>query len=81
MSDLALLQSQLLIAEKVTHLLPRRRSIYETIQEQKMVSADYLYRNFAGTPQSTIRYELKELQNLGIIKKLGTTRGALYTTC
>ncbi len=43
-----------------------------------MISADYLYRNFAGSAASTIRYDLKELQKAGLIKKLGTTRGALY---
>lgn len=79
MPDITSLQAQLVLAEKTERLLPRRRAILETIREQKMLSADYLYRNFASTPASTIRYELNQLQKQGLIKKLGTTRGALYT--
>lgn len=78
MTDVTRLKEQLERAERVSRLLPRRLAIYQTIQEQKMISADYLYRNFAGTPASTIRYDLKQLQNAGLIKKLGSTRGALY---
>lgn len=79
MNDITSIKQKLEIAEKVSSLLPRRQAIYQTILEQKMINADYLYRNFAGTPQSTIRYDLKQLQKVGLIKKLGTTRGALYT--
>lgn len=78
MTDITSIKLQLELAEKASRLLPRRQAIYQTILEQKMISADYLYRNFAGTPASTIRYDLKELQKAGLIKKLGTTRGALY---
>lgn len=78
MTDVTRLKEQLERAERVSRLLPRRLAMYQTIQEQKMISADYLYRNFAGTPASTIRYDLKQLQNAGLIKKLGSTRGALY---
>lgn len=78
MTDVTRLKEQLERAERVSRLLPRRLAMYQTIQEQKMISADYLYRNFAGTPASTIRYNLKQLQNAGLIKKLGSTRGALY---
>lgn len=78
MNDVSLIKHQLEIAEKIARLLPRRQAIYQTIHEQKTVSADYLYRNFAGTPESTIRYDLKQLQRAGLIKKLGTTRGVLY---
>ena len=78
MTDISSIKQQLEIAEKVSRLLPRRHAIYQTILEQKMISADYLNRNFAGTPESTIRYDLRELQKAGLIKKLGATRGALY---
>lgn len=79
MPDLATLQTQLALAERESHLLPRRKAILETIREQHMVSADYLYRNFAGTPASTLRNDLLHLQKLGLILKLGNTRGALYS--
>ncbi len=78
MTDILSIKQQLEHAEKISRLLPRRHAIYQTILEQKMISADYLYRNFAGTPGSSIRYDLKELQKAGLIKKLGSTRGALY---
>ncbi|MCE7897908.1 MAG: hypothetical protein DPW11_02985 [bacterium] len=78
MTNLDLLKQQLELAEIASRLLPRRQAIYQTIKEQRTVSADYLARNFAGTPSSTLRYDLKQLQKAGLIKKLGTTRGALY---
>jgi hypothetical protein len=37
-----------------------------------------LYRRFLAVPTSTIRYDLKVLQDLHLIRKLGVTRAALY---
>lgn len=60
-------------------LLPRRREILEIVRNQKMVSFDFLKRRFQKIPDSTLHYDLGQLQKEGFIKKLGTSRGALYT--
>ena len=64
--------------EVESKLLPRRREILLTIRDHSPCSLDFLQRNFAGTPASTIRYDLLQLQKIGLIQKLGVTRGALY---
>ena len=70
---------------KLTHvpetpaLLPRRAELLATIRDHSPCSADFLYRRFLAVPKSTIRYELLALQKLGLISKLGATRGALYS--
>jgi len=73
------LRSQFQLQEIEESLLPRRREILNTIRANSPCSADYLYRNFVTTPESTIRYDLLALQKKGLINKLGTTRGALYS--
>ena len=60
-------------------LLPRRREILEIIRDQKMVSFDAIKRRFFKVPSSTIHYDLKQLTKDRFIKKLGKTRGSLYT--
>jgi len=35
-------------------------------------------RRFAKVNARTLRYDLKKLQDQGLIKKLGTTRGVYY---
>ncbi|EKD65503.1 MAG: hypothetical protein ACD_50C00069G0003 [uncultured bacterium] len=60
-------------------LLPRRREILEIIRDHQTVSFDSLRRRFYKIPDSTLHYDLKKLQETGFIRKLGTTRGVLYT--
>lgn len=60
------------------NLLPRRHELLIIIREHKMVSYDFLHRRFIKIPKSTLHYDLKQLQNKGFIKKVGSTRGALY---
>jgi len=60
-------------------LLPRRREILEIIKDQKMVSFDSIKRRFYKVPSSSIHYDLRQLIKHGFIKKLGITRGSLYT--
>ena len=61
-------------------LLPRREELLNIIQDHKVVSFDFLHRRFAGTPPSTLRFDLLSLKKAGYIQKLGNTRGALYST-
>ena len=74
------LQEKLSRVEAETKLLPRRLEILLTIRDHSPCSLDFLQRNFMGTPASTIRYDLLQLQRIGLIQKLGVTRGALYST-
>jgi len=59
-------------------LLPRRKEILHIIKEQKIVSFDNIQRRFLKIPSRTLRYDIRQLQKLGFIQKIGTTRGALY---
>ena len=60
-------------------LLPRRREILNIIRDHQMISFDFLKRRFVNVPDSTLHYELQQLIKVGLILKLGRTRGALYT--
>lgn len=73
------LVAKLNLIESESVLLPRRHEILLTIRDHSPCSIDFLQRNFAGTPGSTLRYDLLKLQKVGLIQKLGVTRGALYS--
>ena len=60
-------------------LLPKRREILNTIREHKQVSFDFIRRRFLAIPASTLRYDLRQLAKQNLIKKLGVTRGAVYS--
>ena len=60
-------------------LLPRRQEILNTIREHKQVSFDFIRRRFLAIPASTLRYDLRQLAKQNLIKKLGVTRGAVYS--
>lgn len=60
-------------------LLPRRQEILIIIREHKLVSFDFIRRRFARVSESTLHYDLKMLLKQGFIKKLGSTRGVLYS--
>ena len=59
-------------------LLPRRAEILRLIREQKMMNFNQVKRRFTKVNARTLRYDLKKLQDQGLIKKLGTTRGVYY---
>lgn len=63
----------------VTGLLPRRQELLNIIKDHRVVSFDFLHRRFTNIPASTLRYDLLSLQKGEYIKKLGVTRGALYS--
>lgn len=59
-------------------LLPRRREILEIIRDHEMVSFDFIKRRFTKVPNSSLHDDLRKLIKKGLIKKLGSTRGARY---
>mgnify|MGYP001488370802 CR=1 FL=1 len=66
--------------ENTHRLSPRRNELYMLIREQKMMTFDSIRRRFLGVALRTLHYDLSELQKKGLIKKLGSTRGAVYTS-
>ncbi|MFH2019354.1 MAG: hypothetical protein ABII80_01970 [bacterium] len=62
------------------NLLPRRQELLAIIKDHSPCSFDFLHRRFFSIPPSTLRYDLLSLQKYGYIKKLGVTRGALYSS-
>lgn len=65
--------------EAEDYLLPRRAEILRIIKDHKLASFDMIRRRFLNINERTLRYDLKQLQNGGLIKKLGTTKGVFYT--
>lgn len=59
-------------------LLPRRKEILSIIKDQPMVSFDQIQRRFMKVPSRTVRYDIQQLEKKGFIRKIGTTRGAMY---
>lgn len=59
-------------------LLPRRKEILEIIRDHKMVSFDFVRRRFQNISPSNLHYDLQQLIKKGLVKKLGSTRGAIY---
>lgn len=60
------------------NLLPRRAEILGIIRDHQLVNFDQIRRRFMGTNPRTLRYDLKQLQNKGFIKKRGVTKGVFY---
>lgn len=71
-----MLQKQNLEAKD--YLLPRRAEILTLIKEHKLISFNQIQRRFLKVNDRTLRYDLKKLQDSGLIKKRGTTKGVYY---
>lgn len=65
-------------AEVEDYLLPRRAEIFDIIKDHKMVTFDNLRRRFMSINERTLRYDLKKLQDQGLIRKRGATKGVWY---
>ncbi|MBI5451877.1 Fic family protein [Candidatus Gottesmanbacteria bacterium] len=63
--------------EKVI-LPPRQEEIYSIIADHKMASFDTIKRRFLKVPARTLRYDLKKLQEKGLVAKVGSTKGTFY---
>lgn len=64
--------------EAEDYLLPRRAEILNIIKDQRLVTFDTIRRRFMNVPERTLSYDLKKLQDAGLIRKRGTTKGAFY---
>ena len=60
------------------YLLPRRAELWMLIKEHKLMSFDQIRRRFKNVNERTLRYDLKKLQDSGLIRKRGATRGVYY---
>lgn len=60
------------------YLLPRRAEILRLVKDQVQVNFDQIRRRFMAVNERTLRYDLKKLQDQGLIRKLGSTKGAYY---
>ncbi len=65
-------------ADVKDYLLPRRAEILSIIEEHKILSFDSVRRRFMAVNGRTLRYDLKKLQDAGLIRKRGTTKGVYY---
>ncbi|KKP86899.1 MAG: Filamentation induced by cAMP protein Fic [Candidatus Roizmanbacteria bacterium GW2011_GWA2_35_8] len=83
------LQESIKIAEEIKrnlnkketlYLTPRLEEILNTIKDHKIVTLDFIKRRFLKVPGRTLRYDLKKLQNLKLIIKIGKTKGSYYTS-
>lgn len=59
-------------------LLPRRTEIYQIVKDHRLITFDTLRRRFLSVNERTLRYDLKKLQDAGLIRKRGATKGVYY---
>lgn len=64
--------------ETQDYLLPRRAEILNIIKDQRLVTSDAIRRRFMAVPSRTLSYDLKKLQDAGLIRKRGATKGVYY---
>lgn len=81
-SETAQLIKQLILekqkVEAEDYLLPRRAEILNIIKDHTLVNFDIIRRRFISVNERSLRYDLKKLQDSGLIKKRGITKGVYY---
>jgi Fic family protein len=65
--------------DRFSQLLPRRAEIMRIIEEHKIVSFDFLSRRFRAIPTRTLHNDLSQLTKAGLVQKMGSTRGVVYS--
>ncbi len=65
-------------ADITDFLLPRRAEIYSIIKDHQLINFDMIRRRFMAVNERTLRYDLKKLQDKGLISKRGITKGVYY---
>lgn len=61
-------------------LLPRRREILEIVRDHPECSFDFLQRRFLAINPKTLHNDISCLIKAGFIKKLGATKGVVYSS-
>lgn len=61
------------------YLLPRRAEIMRVLEDHKIISFDFLARRFRAVPTRTLHNDVSQLIKVGLIQKMGSTRGVVYT--
>lgn len=64
--------------DALDYLLPRRAEIFRIIRDQRLIKFDTIRRRFLAVSERTLRYDLKQLADAGLIRKRGTTNGVYY---
>lgn len=62
----------------IDSLFIKQAAILEAITEYGLIQSKTLRRQFLGMSERTLRYHLKRLQDQGLIKKRGNTKGVWY---
>ncbi|MEK7127670.1 MAG: hypothetical protein AAB838_03030, partial [Patescibacteria group bacterium] len=63
-----------------TDMLPlRRQELLQIIRDHRTVTLDFLHRRFLNIDDRLLRYDLKQLIDLGFVTKIGQTKGVIYT--
>ncbi len=65
--------------DKYAHLLPRRAEIMRMLEDHKVMSFDFLARRFRAVPIRTLHFDLSQLTKAGLVQKMGSTRGVVYS--
>jgi|APSaa5957512622_1039677.scaffolds.fasta_scaffold10949_3 hypothetical protein len=65
-------------SDPINKLLPRRKEIYLMVKDHPLCSFDFIKRRFMAVNPKTLHYDIKKLQDEGLIVKVGKTRGSLY---
>lgn len=68
-------------AESSVILPPRRQEIIQVIRDHPYSSLDTIHRRFININIKTLSYDIAQLTKLKYIKKVGSTRGAVYVAC
>ena len=73
--ELVLQKNELTVED---YLLPRRGEILKIIKDHKLINFDSIKRRFDKVNERTLRYDLKSLQDQGLVRKRGSTKGVYY---
>lgn len=60
------------------NLPPRRQEILNIVRDHPFCSFNFLSRRFSAVNPKTLHYDLKQLINLGLLQKIGVSRGVTY---
>lgn len=65
--------------DKYAQLMPRRAEIMRLIEDHKVITFDFLARRFRAVAVRTLHNDLSQLTKVGLVQKMGSTRGVSYS--